>query len=388
MLGPAPEHDTTTIAAGVKSGIDWPTPAATEPPQPALLQFPDSTLEALGDKQAEQEEGEKGDLAKQDILSGDIDTGHLSEGGEGGVAGGVMATTSSLSRAHIPAGTQDQSYDYRYEFSETRKVLEEFFKAENEFPASSSPPLGLSNPPMGLQTSPTAPPHTQQSIHTAYRSSQGGADLDYSLKRHAGNSYVGQRLADADDDIVAAVISKQSEQQQGGVQVKQQISEQQQPRKQHNEQQQQQHDGPQATAGGSSQADHQQPTSSKASSGSNGEVRVLEGYKDNITTMGGYGVNKDGSTYSKDLLDLCTSVTPPPPASQPQSTTAANTMAQVSSHSRRPKGDRDSQTFPEFDPTRELPPPPPAYDSRNFTLSPETTDCDSADLESELRCPQ
>ena len=35
-------------------------------------------------------------------------------------------------------------------------------------------------------------------------------------------------------------------------------------------------------------------------------------------------------------------------------------------------------------PCRELPPPPPAYDSRNFTLSPETTDCDSADLESEL----
>ena len=123
------------------------------------------------------------------------------------------------------------------------------------------------------------------------------------------------------------VISKQSEQQQGGVQVKQQISEQQQPRKQHNEQQQ--HDGPQATAGGSSQADHQQPASSKASSGSNGEVRVLEGYKDNITTMGGYGVNRDGSTYSKDLLDLCTSVTPPPPASQPQSTTAATTMVQV-----------------------------------------------------------
>ena len=105
-LGPAvSEHDTTTIAAaaaGVESGIDWPTtPAATEPPQPALLQFPDSTLEPLGDKQEEQEEGEKGDLAKQDILSGDIDTGcHLSEGGEGGVAAGagVMATTSSLSR--------------------------------------------------------------------------------------------------------------------------------------------------------------------------------------------------------------------------------------------------------------------------------------------------
>ena len=37
---------------------------------------------------------------------------------------------------------------------------------------------------------------------------------------------------------------------------------------------------------------------------------------------------------------------------------------------------------------RELPPPPPAYDSRNFTLSPETTDCDSADLESELSVPR
>ena len=37
----------------------------------------------------------------------------------------------------------------------------------------------------------------------------------------------------------------------------------------------------------------------------------------------------------------------------------------------------------------DLPPPPPApyHDSRNFTLSPETTDCDSADLESELSVP-
>ena len=40
---------------------------------------------------------------------------------------------------------------------------------------------------------------------------------------------------------------------------------------------------------------------------------------------------------------------------------------------------------------RDLPPPPPPpapyHDSRNFTLSPETTDCDSADLESELSVP-
>merc|ERR1719479_295962 len=41
----------------------------------------------------------------------------------------------------------------------------------------------------------------------------------------------------------------------------------------------------------------------------------------------------------------------------------------------------------QFDASRELPPPPPYHDSRNFTLSPETTDCDSADLESELSVP-
>ena len=42
-----------------------------------------------------------------------------------------MTTTS---RPAYAPGT----YDYRYEFSETRKVLEEFFKAEQEFPVTSS----------------------------------------------------------------------------------------------------------------------------------------------------------------------------------------------------------------------------------------------------------
>ena len=93
-LSPA-EHD-TTIAGVTKSGIDWPTPdpASTEP-TPALLQFPEPTLEPLGGDKHPDQEGEKGDKAKQDILSGDIvDTGQNPEGGEGG----VMATTSSLSR--------------------------------------------------------------------------------------------------------------------------------------------------------------------------------------------------------------------------------------------------------------------------------------------------
>ena len=72
----------------------------------------------------------------------------------------------------------------------------------------------------------------------------------------------------------------------------------------------------------------------------------------------------------------------PPPASLP-----AAACQDALPTNRRPRTDGNSQTFPEFDPTRELPPPPPAYDSRNFTLSPETTDCDSADLESELSVP-
>ena len=86
------------------------------------------------------------------------------------------------SLAYPPVSQPDaESYDYRYEFSETRKVLEEFFKAENEFPASSS---------------------LEQRGET-------GGDLDYSLTRlqsnHSGSSYVAQRLADAEADVVPVV---------------------------------------------------------------------------------------------------------------------------------------------------------------------------------------
>ena len=128
-------------------------------------------------------------------------------------------------------------------------------------------------------------------------------------------------------DCDCQVISKQSEQLGGVVQVKQQSSEQQ-FRKQNNEQQQQ-HDGQQAAAGSSHTDQQQLVGSSSKASGSNGEVRVLEAYSSSKDmAICGYA-NKDGSTYSKDLLDLCTSVTPPP-ASQP-STTSATAMAQVTS---------------------------------------------------------
>ena len=76
----------------------------------------------------------------------------------------IRTNKKFISRPHLPPGSQDPGYDYRYEFSETRycpsihhpcpeqslfrKVLEEFFKAENEFPAGPSQQ------------------QTQQSIHT------------------------------------------------------------------------------------------------------------------------------------------------------------------------------------------------------------------------------
>ena len=154
-----------------------------------------------------------------------------------------------------PAVSEPASYDYRYEFSETRKVLEEFFKAENEFPASTEP-----QPRPDLEYSLTR----LQSTHCSPAALQA---------QHPGSSYVGQRLAVGDDSLAVVPLTSPH--------------------------------------------------------------------------------------YSRDLLDLVSVPSVPQP--------------------------RLSQVIEVGD----LPPPPPApyHDSRNFTLSPETTDCDSADLESELSVP-
>lgn len=65
------------------------------------------------------------------------------------------------------------AFDYLYEFSETRKVLEEFFKPSSPLPLESD-----------------------------------FAELEYNLHRQAGNSYVGQRLAAKDyDDEPAPPLS-------------------------------------------------------------------------------------------------------------------------------------------------------------------------------------
>ena len=100
------------------------------------------------------------------------------------------------SLGYPPVTDQSAGYDYRYEFSETRKVLEEFFKAENEFPASSS--LEISQ-------------ELSSGQDLDYSLTSSGQDLDYSLTRlqsgHSGSSYVAQRLADAELDVVP-VVSK------------------------------------------------------------------------------------------------------------------------------------------------------------------------------------
>jgi len=244
---------------------------------------------------------------------------------------GSMVTTSTTSMANLTPRTYsgDQGYDYRYEFSETRKVLEEFFKAENEYPVA--PSTARANGSGGHES--------HNNIHTGkYRTSQVEPDLEYSLKRHAGNSYVGQRLADADDDIVPAVISK------------------------------------------------------------------------HITTISPGKVRED--PYSRDLLDLCGGNVPtlgqhPNVGLSPLNSRSEAMPSQPAQPSVRSVIVDQSQAVPrlsqvldppqpsyihsvdaaQFDASRDLPPPPPAYDSRNFTLSPETTDCDSADLESELSVP-
>lgn len=67
--------------------------------------------------------------------------------------------------------TTTSTFDYLYEFSETRKVLEEFFKCP--------------------------PPDDEGHLEVQFQ------DLDYELKRQAsdsGNSYVGQRLAKGRQD--------------------------------------------------------------------------------------------------------------------------------------------------------------------------------------------
>lgn len=108
-----------------------------------------------------------------------------------------MTTTSrpqylSHTGAPAPAPTSGTgTYDYRYEFSETRKVLEEFFKAENEFPAASSGVSPGSQARASYTDSSSIHPdrkHQQPRGNTCHVSDTNPVppqdmDLDYSLTR-------------------------------------------------------------------------------------------------------------------------------------------------------------------------------------------------------------
>lgn len=277
----------------------------------------------------------------------------------------VSSCDDMSTRTFLPPVVPDNSYDYRYEFSETRKVLEEFFKAETEYPVK-APAVTASGSP---------------SIHSVpVSSTEFVEDLDYSLKRHAGNSYVGQRLAlDTDDDILPAVISR-----------------------------------------------HAAPPPQEDS----GLKRMEDSSSSSLTDL---EIKARQDTFSRDLLDLCGTVisssqpsvgispldckpveachlacdtpqrddtpTRDTPPSLPCNGTKHSSLksSSLSSSLRSvetgrvgpgvPRTERQSSVETQYDSGRDLP-PPPAYDcSRNFTLSPETTDCDSADLESELSVP-
>jgi len=297
------------------------------------------------------------DLAeKTDVLSS-TQSEHMT-------TGAVMATTGSMANLPSAAGRAfpaDQGYDYRYEFSETRKVLEEFFKAENEYPTTSS----------HTRANGSAPHESYNSIHTGkYRSSQID-DLDYSLKRHAGNSYVGQRLADADDDIVPAVISKHTPSPHNHMTA---IS----PGKVR--------DDPYSRdlldlCGGVIPSLSQQPNVGLSPLNSKSESLPSQGEKSVAQT-----VSKANEISSKTTNVSVRSVIVDQNPGVPRLSQVMDTSYVQSSRDIDSGRVRDNLEV-QFDASRELPPPPPAYDSRNFTLSPETTDCDSADLESELSVP-
>lgn len=102
-------------------------------------------------------------------------------------------TTTSRAQYHshpgapAPAPTSGTgSYDYRYEFSETRKVLEEFFKAESEFPAASSGVSpGQGGQPRINYTDNIHPErkHPTRVTHVSDTHTVPPPDLEYSLTR-------------------------------------------------------------------------------------------------------------------------------------------------------------------------------------------------------------
>ena len=248
--------------------------------------------------------------------------------------------TSSSPAAAVAAtsGGHKSDFDFRYEFSETRKVLDEFFhKAESEFPASAVVP---------------------KESAAAAAASDEFSDLNYTLRRcsptasSVGSSYVGQRLAAGEEEPAATKTSVVANSGQNDLLLLKDEEKFSVPLT------------PQASDKGFSEpaiglSIHQTPT--VGLSPLEPLVSQMEPVKPHQTTtlVGHTRLNVATASYAAplELKDKVEDLELQPPP------LVGVTAPPAIAHQ---------------------PPPPQILDSRNFTLSPETTDCDSADLESEV----
>ena len=121
-------------------------------------------------------------------------------------AGYIQSTNKLVPESMpIPLLNQKSDFDFRYEFSETRKVLDEFFnKAENEFPSETSNAnshIIKSNEAELMNLGSDRPNHVISEPYNVNERTPGEFnDLNYTLRRFSpnpllGSTTVGQRLA-------------------------------------------------------------------------------------------------------------------------------------------------------------------------------------------------
>lgn len=225
-----------------------------------------------------------------------------------------------------PSSADDYESKMRYEFSETRKVLDEFFHKED----MNSPAAEEQPPPQTSEKQPAAAAEPNFS------------DLNYVLRKN-NNYVVGQRLASEENN--GAADGKSLQQQQ-----------------------------PPLDTGISRNLEQDllltSPTPVKEGPPNSLEVMSSSSASSFLTAAKGpiLGV----SPLDQPLVNFGTSLKEPPPS----------------------ENDSEHHQPPKVNGQGSRPPVAPAaagsaansndLDSRNFTLSPETTDCDSADLESEM----
>ena len=135
----------------------------------------------------------------------------LPQASNGDGPGTYSNITSRLPSDGIPASKSD--FDFRYEFSETRKVLDEFFSnAENEFPAhpnrNSSVIKGNDFDHVKL---PTDDKNYGLNDPQDGRMGNDFNDLNYTLRRFSPNSLmgsttVGQRLAGNEEELIKTTL--------------------------------------------------------------------------------------------------------------------------------------------------------------------------------------